>query len=182
MPEKNLEGKKIVMVIAFRNFQDEEYFITNGILKESGAEIKTASSQKGIAIGASGGETNVDLLVKDLNPADFDGIVFIGGSGCLGALDNEESYRVIKETISQNKILASICISPVILAKSGVLEGKKATVWNSPFDRSPIEILENKGAIYQGESVIVDGKIITANGPPAAEEFGETIVGVLTKI
>ena len=144
--------------------------------------MKTASNKKGIAIGADGGDVKVDLLVSEINPAEFAAVVFIGGSGCLENLDNESSYRVAQETVSQNRVLASICISPVILAKAGVLEGKKATVWSSVMDRSPIKILQNNGAIYEDKRVVVEGKIITGNGPEAAEEFGQAIVEVLTSL
>lgn len=175
-----LENKKIAMIIAFRDFRDEEYFIPKKILEEAGAEITTVSNKSGIAVGADGGDVEVDLLLESLNPVDFDAVVFIGGSGCLGNLDNEESYRIIQETVSQNKVLASICISPVILAKAGVLEGKKATVWSSLLDKSSVKILQKNGAIYQADAVVVDDKIITANGPAAAKRFGETLIEVLT--
>lgn len=181
MTEQSLKNKKIVMVIAFRDFRDEEYFIPREVLEGAGAEIKTASTKKGQAVGADGGEVEIDLLVTEINPAEFDTVVFIGGPGALESLDNEDSYRIIKETVSQNKVLASICISPVILAKAGVFEGKRATVWSSPLDRSPIKALEAGGAVYQDESVVVDGKIITANGPAAAKGFGMKIVEALTK-
>jgi protease I len=180
MPEKTLENKKIVMILAFRNFRDEEYFTPREVLERAGAQIKTASNQKGQALGADGGEINVDLLVSEINPAEFDAIVFIGGPGCLNALDNEESYKVVRETISQKKVLASICISPLILAKAGVLDGKRATVWSSSMDRSPINVLQERGAIYEDKNVVIDGKIITGNGPAAAQEFGEKIVELLT--
>ena len=177
----NGAGKKIVMIAVFRDFRDEEYFVPKEILEKAGAEVKTASNQKGTALGADGGEVEVDLLISEINIADFDAIVFIGGPGCLENLDNENSYKVVQETVAQGKILASICISAVILAKAGVLKGKKATVWSSPMDRGPVRILENNGAIYQDEPVVVDGKIITGNGPAAAREFGQAIVELLTK-
>ncbi|MCD6402456.1 DJ-1/PfpI family protein [bacterium] len=180
MPEKTLGNKKVVMIVAFRDFRDEEYFIPKEILLAAGAEVKTASNQKGKAIGAGGGEAEVDLLVSNINPEEFDAVVFVGGPGCLENLDNDVSYKVIKDTVSQNKVLGAICISPVILAKAGVLEGKEATVWSSPMYKSPINILEENGANYTGESVEVDGKIVTANGPAAAKEFGEKLVEVLT--
>jgi len=179
MAEKNLKEKSIVMIIAFRDFRDAEYFVPKEILEEAGAEVKTVSNQKGIAIGADGGEVEVDLLINELNPAEFDGVVFIGGPGAIQYLDNENSYKVAQETVSQNKILASICVSPVILAKAGVLSGKRATVWSSPLDRSPVRILEENEAIYQEKSVVVDGKIVTANGPAAAEEFAKAIITAL---
>ena len=130
--------------------------------------------------GADGGEVNVGLLVSEINLADFDAVVFIGGPGCLENLDNESSYKVAQETVSQGKILASICISPVILAKAGVLEDKEATVWSLTLDRGPVVILKENGAIYQDKTVVVDGKIITGNGPEASKEFGEAILKLLT--
>ena len=172
-------GKRAIMIIAFKDFRDVEYFVPKEILEKAGVEVKTASNKTGVAIGADGGEANVDLLVSQINVADFDVIIFVGGPGCLNALDNETSYRVAKEAISQNKILAAICISPVILAKAGVLSEKKATVWSSPLDKSAVKILKEKGAIYIDEKVVQDGNIITANGPQAARDFGNKILDAL---
>jgi len=179
MLEKTLEGKKIAMIVAFKDFRDEEYFVPKEILEAAGAEIRNVSTQIGRALGADGGEIEVDLLLESLSPTDFDGIIFIGGPGCLKYLDNENSYRVAKETVSEGKVIAAICISPVILAKAGVLAGKNATVWSSIMDKSPITILEENGAIYQEGPVVVDGRIVTANGPAAAEEFGAAIINLL---
>ena len=173
--------KKVVIVIAFRDFRDAEYFITKEVLERVGIEAKTASNKEGVAVGADGGETKVDFLIPKINLADFDGVIFIGGPGCLKSLDNEDSYRLIEEVVSKNKVLGSICISPLILAKAGVLKGKKATVWSSPLDKKPIKILEEGGADYRPDSVVADGNIITANGPLAAYRFGEAIVEALTK-
>ncbi|RLJ10049.1 MAG: hypothetical protein DRP15_01390 [Candidatus Aenigmatarchaeota archaeon] len=176
MSEQSLQNKKVAMIIAFRDFRDPEYFVPKQILENAGAEIKTVSTQQGVAIGADGGEAPVDILLEDLNPAEFDAVVFIGGPGCLKYLDNATSYKIAQETIAQNKVLASICISPVILAKAGVLKDKKATVWSSIMDKSPVRILQEYGAIYQDKPVVTDGKIITGNGPSSAEEFGKAIV------
>jgi protease I len=181
MINQNISNKKIGIIVAFRDFRDEEYFTPKEILEEAGVEVKTASNQKGRALGADGGEVDIDLLVSEINPADFSALVFIGGPGCLEALDNEESYKVARETLGQNKVLAAICISPVVLAKAGVLKGKKATVWSSSMDKSAIKILEDNEAEYLPEPVVVDGKIITASGPAAAREFGEKIVEGLTR-
>lgn len=181
MNEKSLVNKKVAMVPAFRYFQDEEYFIPKKILEDAGVLVLTASNKIGLAVGVFGGEASVDFLVENLNPADFDAVIFIGGGGCLEYLDNEKSYKVIRETVSQNKILAAICISPVVLAKAGVLKGKKATVWCSPFERFPVEALERGGAIYKEEPVVTDGKIITADGPEVAAEFGRALLEALAK-
>jgi len=198
--ERTLEGKKVVIILAFKDFRDEEYFVPKEILEKAGAEIKTASNKTGTAIGADGGEVEIDFLVSELNSAEFadlqsksshdsiqsissfDAVIFIGGPGCLKNLDNEDSYKIAREAVSQDKILAAICTSPVILAKAGVLSGKKATVWTSPMDKSAVKILKDNGAVFEQKSVVVDGKIITGSGPEAAEEFGMEIIQLLTGI
>ena len=170
---------KIAIIIAFRDFRDEEYFIPKEVLESTGAEIKTVSTEKGIAIGSQGGEANVDIVLSEIKVSDFDAVVFIGGPGAPKYLDNEISYKISQDVVSQGKVLAAICISPTILAKAGVLSGKNATVWSSPLDKSAIKILEQNSVIYQKDSVVVDGKIVTANGPSVAEEFGKAIVSLL---
>lgn len=169
----------VIIIIAFRDFKDEEYFKPREILEKNNIEVKTASTEKGLAIGVEGGETEIDFLVSEINPFDFDAVVFVGGPGALKYLDNNVSYEIAKKTISAGKILAAICISPVILAKAGVLKNKKTTVWSSPLDRNPIKILKENGAIYEDKPVVLDGKILTAHGPSAASEFGEKLVELL---
>jgi len=168
--------KRVLFLIAFEGFRDQEYFVPKEILEKRGIKIKTVSTKKGIAIGADGGDTNIDLILEEVNVGDFDAIVFVGGPGCLEYLDNEKSYRVAREALQENKILAAICISPIILAKAGVLKGKKATVWASALDRGPIQVLEEKGAEFIDEKLVQNGNIITANGPVVAEEFGKKIL------
>jgi protease I len=175
---KREKPKKVVMIIAFRDFRDAEYFVPKEVLEKEGIEVKTASNKLGTAIGADGGDAQVDLLVSQINPADFDAIIFVGGPGALDALDNENSYKVARETVSQNKVLGAICISPLILARAGVLKGKKATVWTD-FTKSQAKILEKEGAIFEEKEVVIDGKIVTANGPKAAKNFGKAILELL---
>lgn len=175
-----LKDKKIAVVIAFKGFKDPEYFIPKDILEKAGAKISTVSSRKGTAIGDDGGEAEVDQLVSETDPADFDATVFVGGPGMSENLDNKDFHRLAVQTLEAGNILAAICIAPALLAKAGVLEGKKAVVWYNPFDKTAIRILEENGAEFVDTSVVVDGRVVTACGPDAAEEFGQTLVRLLT--
>ena len=172
---------KALIVIAFRDFQDMEYLIPKKILEEAGIETKTISNKKGMAVGVFGETVLIEKDTTDVKIDDYNALIFIGGGGCLPYLDNQDSYKLIREAFNKDKLLAAICISPVILAKAGVLENKKATVWNSSMDQFPVNSLREGGAIYQKDSVVVDGKIITAIGPEVAALFGETIIRLLTK-
>lgn len=178
-PDYIQKNKKAIFIIAFDGFRDEEYFKTQEVLFKNDIITKVASVKKGEAHGADGGVVNVDFTLEELKVDDYDAVVFIGGPGALEDLDNENSYRIAREAVEKNKLLAAICISPTILAKAGVLNGKRATVWASALDRQPIKILEENGADYVDEKVVQDGRIITANGPAAAQQFGEKIVEAL---
>jgi protease I len=179
MPQES-SGQKVAMIVSFEDFRDEEYFIPKEILERAGFEVVTVSNALGLAHGVAGGEAQVDVLLSQLRNEDYQAIVFIGGPGALENLDNPDAYRIIQTAVQTNQVLAAICISPVILAKAGVLQGKEATVWSSYLDKRPVKILQENGAVYQDDEVVIAGKIITANGPEAAEEFGQAIVQALT--
>lgn len=174
--------KTILLIIAFQNYQDYEYAMTKQVLENAGIKVVTTSSQTGTASGSFGDSAQVDLDLKKVNTADYDAVIFIGGAGAVGYQTDQLAHQIAKQTVEQNKILGAICIAPTILANAGVLKNKKATVWTSEIEKSPIKILENGGAKYLNKNVVVDGKIITADGPPSAQNFGQRIVKMLEQI
>jgi len=178
MPEQS-SSKKIAMLIAFKDFQDQEYFNTKEVLESGGAVITTLSASLGQAVGKYGGEVKIEKKLEELDVKDFDAVVFIGGSGAFNYIDNSKCHQIAREAAKQDKVLGAICIAPAILAKAGVLREKKATVWTSSLDRSAEKILKENGADYQDDDVVVDGKIVTANGPAAAKKFGQAIATLL---
>ncbi len=166
---------KALLIIAPANFRDEELFHTQEELEKAGIETAVASSKRGTIRGMLGGTAEAKILLSEVDTAQYDAVIFIGGSGASVYYEDREAHRIAREAAKLGKVLGAICIAPGILAKAGVLKGKKATIWNGQF----IEILEAGGATYTGKSVEIDGKIITANGPPAAREFGRAIVKAL---
>jgi len=164
---------RVLEIIAPKGFQELEYSIPKQIFLENGLEVITASTEK-IAKSHMGNEQIVDLNISEVKVEDYDVVVFIGGGGALVYQNNEFALNICKEAVKQNKLLCAICIAPIILAQSGVLKGKKATVWNG--DGEPAKILEKFGAKFTDEEVTIDGNIITANGPPSAEKFAKTIL------
>lgn len=166
--------KKAAFFIAFKGFRDEEYLEPKDILEKNGIKVVTVSTSKGKAEGKFKAIAEVDFIIDELNPNDYDILVLVGGPGALEHLDNEKVRKMFIDFYSSGKPVAAICISPVILAHAGLLKNKKATVWPDGKD----ELLKN-GANYTGNPVEIDSKIITANGPAAAKEFGQKILEIL---
>ena len=179
IPKKIFTDKNALFVIAFEGFQDLEYSKSREILEAAGVKITVASSSLGTATGKFGKRVDSDLTINEVIVADYDAIIFIGGPGATEYIDNQTAHILVREAVKANKILAAICIAPEILAKAGVLTGKKATVWSSIIERSSIDILKDNGAQYLDQEIVVDGKIITGNGPDAVEKFGQAILELI---
>jgi len=164
------------MVIAPSNFRDEEYLQPKELLENAGFEVVTASRKTGEITGMLGAKAFAEKSIDEVNIDDFDAVVFVGGTGASVYFNDEKALEIAKEAYSKGKVTAAICIAPTILANAGVLEGKKATIWEDP---ALVDNLKEKGARYTGENVVRDGKVITGKGPFAAREFGEEIIRVL---
>lgn len=174
VPREGKKTMKVAMIIAKNGFRDEEYLQPKEVLTQAGITVDTFSSSTGTAKGMLGATVKVDKTIDELNVDNYDGIIFVGGIGSSEYWDNVKAHKIVQDVVSKNKVLAAICIAPITLAKAGVLKGKKATVFSSEVSQ-----LKSYGANYTGKDVEVDGKIVTAAGPHAAKQFGETIKELL---
>jgi len=173
----SLENKKLLFIIAQLNFRDEELEIPKKVLENEGARVLVASITKEEAIGMLGLKVKPDLAVKDANSEEFDALVIVGGSGSPRLADYPEVLNIVKRFEEKGKPIAAICLAPYVLAKAGVLKGKKVTCFPADF---ALAELRRAGANYVKEDVVVDGNLITAKGPEVAESFAKEIVKVLT--
>ena len=171
--------KKALIVIASNDFQDIEFLHTKEELEKAEIKITIASTKK-TAVGMQGTVVKVDLPLKQVNVNDFDAVIFIGGLGASPYYRSKKVHSIITEAFSYGKKICAICVAPLILAKAGILKGKRATVYDLNI-KELAQVLTEEGAIYTGKQVEVDGNIITANGPNAAREFGRIIVKELYK-
>jgi protease I len=168
-------AKKVLIVVAKENFQDHEFSVVDEKLRGAGVEVDIGSSDLGKARGSFGKEIEVDKKISDVSVEDYDGVVFIGGPGSVVYQRDENAHKLAREALSKGKVIGAICIAPTILAYAGVLKGKKASVWDDG-NGTQIRIIEENGGKYTGADVEVDEKIITANGPPAADKFAAKIL------
>lgn len=163
--------KRAVMIISERDFRDEELFEPKAVLEKAGVRVDVASTNSRQAKGKLGATVIPDKLVSDINVADYDVVVFIGGPGCRQYWDDSVAHSLVREGESSGKIVAAICSAPVTLAKAGVLRDKKATCF-----AGDAQALKDNGAVYTGKAIEVDGNFITADGPMSATQFGKKIL------
>lgn len=167
---------KILMIIARNNFRDEEFQIPYNYFISKKAEVEVASTEKGICKGVEGCEADADLSFEEVKTEEYNAIVLIGGPGSKDLDENQELERILIEAKENNILLAAICRAPIILAKAGVIDKQKATVFPS---EENIAKLKEYDVNYQESSVVEDVNLITADGPEAAEHFAVAIISHL---
>lgn len=166
--------RNVLMVIAPEAFRDEELLVPRGVFQGESWQVDTVSTKAGRATGMLGAHEEITKTLADLRPESYDAVVVVGGMGSPAHLwENTDLHRILQKMDADGKVVAAICLSGAVLAKAGVLNGKKATVWEMP---ESLSALKAGGAHYTAEPVTVDGRIITANGPDAADTFARSVV------
>ena len=122
----------------------------------------------------------VNYLVNKVDIDSFNALVIPGGFKNYGYYEdayNIEFLKIIREFRSQNKIIASVCVGALPLAKSGILKNKNATTYNQTEYR---QILKNNGVVVSNEQIVIDDNLITSNGPSTAVEVAFILLKRLT--
>ena len=122
----------------------------------------------------------VDYLVNEVDVDSFDALVVPGGFKNYGYYKdafNEEFLSIIREFRSKNKIITSVCVGALPLAKSGILKNKNATTYNQSEYR---QTLKDNGAVVSKEQIVTDDNLITSNGPSTAVKVAFILLERLT--
>lgn len=155
-------------------FEEIEALATADVLRRAGIEVSLVSIHKDrIVTGANGITVAADMVMADADLADADWLIFPGGLPGAENLHRDAAVNEALEAhVARGGRVASICAAPaLVLAQACVLKGLKATCYPG-FEK----YLTEGGATPQDARVVVDGKVVTANGPSSALPFAYTIV------
>ena len=171
----------LLYLISPKGFQDVEYEDSKEVVLNADHMVLVAAPSSP-CIGKYGKTVTPDLLTKDITSLDFyDGIVAIGGPGTPLLADDPHAVRIVREAYNRGKLVSAICMAPaLLLTKAGIMKAKQATCFQTP-DGSSKQMLVDAGASFVENDVVIDGNVITANGPDAAKKFGEAIITYLAE-
>lgn len=174
-PWQTAGGWEIVMVVAPKDFSQAEYGSLRGIFESVGMRVTVASSTLDEAITEEGRfGIKPDITVGQIIDHSVDAIIVIGGRGSNEYLwSDRELQQVLTGLYAQDKIVSAIGLSPVVLARAGLLEDKPATARPS---QDAISELKMGGAEYRDEAVVVAGRIVTGPGPKATSQLAREIL------
>ena len=163
-------SKKTVILLA-TGFEEIEAVTVIDVLRRAGINIICAGLDSVSVTGSHGITVAAEKKVSDLKP-DFDAVVIPGGMpGAMHLHNSSEVNDFLKNMSSKGALIAGICAAPsVVMSPLGLLENKNATCY--PGD----QIDFGKSTKYANKAVVVDGNIITSQGPGTSMEFAFAIV------
>ena len=167
------EGTTVLVLVARRMYREEPLEGLRSKFDKHGIRLKVASRDTAIAVGMNRTVIRPDMRLRDADPADFDMLVLNGGSGAALYWDDTVVHSKVRQFAQAGKPVAAIGIAPVILAKAGVLQGRRATVYPH---RAAVTWLKENGALYSFNPVVTDDGIITASDAEQTKPFVDAIL------
>ena len=160
-----------VAVLVTEGFHDGEAYMPIGYLTNQGMDITVIGPEIGTVTAYNSDFTiYIERAVRDVSVNDFDGLVLPGGRAPSALREIPEVVEFAEEFFESGKPVGAICHGPQLLVTAGVLEGRTCTAVSGIRDE-----LEEAGAIYKDEEVVIDGNLITSRTPPDLAVFSQAV-------
>lgn len=161
------------LVLMAEGFEEIELTSIVDILRRGGVTVTIAGLKDGLITGARGIKIQPDAPLDSIREL-YDIMILPGGSpGYVNLGNDRRVLELINKYNAAGKMVAAICAGPTVLAKAGILAGRKATVFRGMES-------DLKDARYVDMPVVEDGNIITSQGPGTAMEFALALLQRLT--
>lgn len=170
-----LEGKKVAIVVT-DGFEESHLTHARSVLEGEGATCVTIAPKEGTVLGWWGAEPGaafaVDLPVVHADADDFDALFLPGGVLSADKLRTmPDVKRFVRRFFATGRKVGAIGHGLWTLIDAGVVESRRMTSC-----RSLRTDLENAGADWLDDDVVVDGVLITARGEAELPAFLEKLV------
>ena len=156
----DLTGKRVAVLVE-QKYEDLELWYPYYRVQEAGADAVLVGPEAGATyLSKHGYPARADQPIDDAHADHFDGIVVPGGFSPDYMRRNPAFRNLVRAAVEFDKPVAAICHGPWMLCSAKVLQGRKATSFYSIR-----EDMENAGADWIDEEVVVDGPVITSRTP-----------------
>jgi protease I len=171
-----LQGKRIAFLVANEGVEQVELTQPWEAVREAGAATELIAPQDGEVQAFNhldkGDTFQVDGVVGDADAADYDGLVLPGGVANPDILRTvPAAVEFTRKFFEAGKPVAAICHAPWTLIDAGVVRGRRLTSY--PTLKTD---LENAGADWVNEEVVVDSGLVTSRKPDDIPAFNEKMI------
>lgn len=158
---------KKVLFLAYPQYADFEVAHALFLLRKMDKAKITTVSVDGKPVESIGGLwTQVEASLSEINVNEFDLILISGGDGVHEIVDEGIVSKTLMNAFNLHIPIASICASAILLAKAGILNGRKFTCLQHTYENNKALFEES---VYTGTDIEVKETIITAKGTAFAE-------------
>ncbi|MEV4609410.1 type 1 glutamine amidotransferase [Neorhizobium sp. LMR1-1-1.1] len=179
MASQTLNGLTVAILVT-DGFEQAEMTDPSKALDEAGAETRLVSPKDGQVKAwnfTDWGETfPVDVLLESARPEAFDALLLPGG------VINPDNLRTLPEAVAfvkaffdADKPVASICHGPWTIIEAGAARGRRLTSW--PSLRTD---LQNAGAEWVDQEVVVDQGLVTSRKPDDIPAFNREVISLFS--
>jgi 4-methyl-5(b-hydroxyethyl)-thiazole monophosphate biosynthesis len=150
--------------------EEMELVIIADTLRRAEWQVVLAGLDVGPVTASRGVKLVPDAPLDALNGATFDMIVLPGGMpGTEKLRADPRVIDLVEDMAADGKWVAAICAAPLVLEAAGLLADRAFTSHPSVADRLP-------SGERREERVVVDGRLVTSQGPGTCMEFALKLV------
>ncbi|MEF8874306.1 MAG: type 1 glutamine amidotransferase domain-containing protein [Candidatus Thermoplasmatota archaeon] len=158
---------KKAIVLLENGFEDTELTYPYFRLQEAGLEVDLVSEEaEKVYESKNGQEIESHKAAKNIDVSDYDLLVIPGGKGPDRMRIKDSIVDLARDAVDKDLVIASICHGAQLLIETDLLDGKKMTCYYSVATD-----VENAGADFKDEEVVVDGNLVTSRMPPDLPAF-----------
>jgi len=171
-------------VLLADGFQDSEFFLPKFDIENAGAQTEVISlASEPIEIYSYFsriGTLDVNKTIGDADPADYAGVLVPGGAKSPAILAESDDVRsFIRQVNRQNGLIASICRGSLLVACSGIAQGRQLTGFHLASEYPGLvirPIVEKYGGIWREDApVVVEGNLVSSRHPNDMAHFSSAI-------
>ncbi|USK34327.1 type 1 glutamine amidotransferase [Bacillus sp. F19] len=171
-----LSNKKVIALVS-ADFEDLELWYPVLRLQEEGAAVHLVGEKAGETyIGKYGVPAKSDYAFGDIRSLDYDAILVPGGWAPDKLRRYPEVLQMVKDMHEKEKPIGQICHAGWVLISARILEGRNVT--STPGIKDD---MENAGAKWHDEAVVVDGHIVSSRRPPDLPPYVKAFADVLAE-
>lgn len=168
--------EKRIAILATHGFEESELASPKEAMEKEGFKVDIVSLQKGKIKSWDkdnwGKEYDVDKTLDEVSAKDYNALVLPGGVINPDNLRREESALIfVRDFFKQSKPVAAICHASWTLISADVVKGRTMTSF-----KSIKKDLENAGALWVDEEVVVDEALVTSRNPDDLPAFNAKVI------
>ncbi len=143
-------------------------------------QVVMVAQEKGPVKAGSMSGTPMPTFMADYgfdDAPDLDVILVPGGVGTIPELENEKMIEFLRTRAAAAQVTASVCTGSALLAKAGVLDGKRATSNKQVFDLAVNQ--SDKVEWVEAARWVDEGDVVTSSGVSAGTDMALAIISRL---